>query len=354
MATSTIWLRPDLQIPHLFDSIFFDVDGVLIKTTNSFRATTIFITEYVVGKLHGLDWGRDEGKALVTMADVNAFKQAGGYNDDRNMCYLLASLFTARQREWSGTSLAERSITEWAALSRAAHLQGHGSREWVESVIPASARLDYALIEDLYHETYWGADEYRKRFGREPRYLPDFEGLVQNEEMLYKPDLLSQLRNAGIIHMGLITGRVGPEVDSALERLEAYSGERWWQVVVAADKYVKPDPQALRYAITQVGTRGGLYIGDTADDFDLVRLYRASQRENEPPILAAMVAHKGEVALYQKRGADLIVSSVEDLRSGVGGGNVPFHDWLSLLYLASKTNEVSAPLSLSYTREQNK
>jgi HAD superfamily phosphatase len=313
MAASPIWLRPDLRIPPIFDTIFFDVDGVLIKTTNSFRATSILVTEYVVGKLQGLDWGQDDGQALVTTADVDAFKRAGGFNDDRNMCYLLSSLFTARHREWLGTSLAERSITEWAALARAAHLQGHGGREWVDTAIPASARLDYAVIGDLYHETYWGANEYRKRFGREPHYLPDFEGLVRNEEMLYQPDLLAQLRNTGIIHMGLITGRIGPEVDSALERLEAYSGECWWQVVVAADQYAKPDPQALRYAIAQVGTRGGLYIGDTADDFDLVRLYRESQLDNEPPILAAMVAHQSDVALYQKRGADLIVSSVEDL-----------------------------------------
>jgi phosphoglycolate phosphatase-like HAD superfamily hydrolase len=353
MAPSTIWLRPDLRVPPIFDTVFFDVDGVLIKTTDSFRATDILVTEYVVGKLHGLDWGRDEGKALVTMADVEVFKQAGGYNDDRDMCYLLASLFTARHREWLGTPLAERSIPEWATLSRAAHLQGHGGREWVDSVVPASARLDYALIESLYHETYWGASEYRKRFGREPRYLPDFAGLVQHEEMLYQPDFPTHLRNAGIMHMGLITGRIGPEVDSALERMEAYSGERWWQVVVAADKYAKPDPQALRYAIAQVGTRGGLYIGDTADDFDLVQLYRESKREDEPPILATIVAHKSEVRLYQERGADLIVSSVEDLRFCADDDSITFCDMLSLLSRSQQTDGVSALLDPSYTSDHS-
>src|SRR5256885_13171301 len=112
MTTSTIWLRPNLVVPPLFDTILFDIDGVLIKTTNSFRAVDIAVAEYVVGTVHGLDWGRDEGKALVTMADIEVFKQAGGYNDDRDMCYLLASLLTARYREWLGTSLAERSIAE--------------------------------------------------------------------------------------------------------------------------------------------------------------------------------------------------------------------------------------------------
>ena len=311
---STIWLRPDLQVPPKFDTIFFDVDGVLIKTTNSFRLTDIVVPKYVVETLQGLDWGKDDGKALVTIEDVEAFKRAGGFNDDRDMCYLLTALFTARLREWRGTSLTERSSEEWATLARLAHLQGHGGREWVDAVMPASARLDYALIENLYHESYWGAGEYRKRFGREPRYFPDWKGLVQNEEMLHKPDLFLYLRNAGVIHMGLITGRLGPEVDSAIERLEAYSGERWWQVVVSAEQYFKPDPRALRSAIAQVGTRGGLYIGDTADDFDLVRRYRESQADNEPPILAAIVAHTSEATLYQERGADLIVSSVEDLR----------------------------------------
>jgi len=113
--------------------------------------------------------------------------------------------------------------------------------------------------------------------------------------------------------MGMITGRFGQEVDSALERMIAYSGERWWDIVVSSDLYKKPNPQALRFAIDAVNTEGGLYIGDTADDFDLVRNYQASQLPGEPDILIAMVAQKDEAVLYQQRGADIIVSSVEDL-----------------------------------------
>ena len=77
MQTSVTWRRPDLLFPPLFDTIFFDVDGVLIRTTDSFHATDIAVAEYVAGTIHGLDWGQSEGKALVTMEYVNAFKQAG-------------------------------------------------------------------------------------------------------------------------------------------------------------------------------------------------------------------------------------------------------------------------------------
>src|SRR5438876_904123 len=72
MQTPLIWKRPRLQYPPIFDTIFFDVDGVLIKTTDSFRATDIAVAEYVVAHIHGLDWGQNEGKPLVTIEDVNA------------------------------------------------------------------------------------------------------------------------------------------------------------------------------------------------------------------------------------------------------------------------------------------
>ena len=310
---STVWQRPDVRFPEPFDTIFFDVDGVLIRTTDSFRATDIAVAEYVTGTLNGLDWGQREGRPLITLEDVNAFKQAGGYNNDWDMCYLLASLSTARLREWRGTPFASRSSYEWAALSRAANKEGHGGVEWVNDTIPASARLDYNIIGDLYHEYYWGAAEYEKRFGLPPRFLPDFPGYVQHETMLYAPDFPAQLRAAGIRHLGMITGRIGPEVDSALERMEAYSNSRWWDVVIAADEMPKPDPRALYLAIEAVSAGGGLYIGDTADDHDLVLNYNAVKKASDPTILAAMLVHDDEIPVYQQRGADIIVGSVEDV-----------------------------------------
>jgi HAD superfamily phosphatase len=314
MYTPVLWKRPDLKFPQPCDTIFFDVDGILINTLDSFHATDIAVAAYVTGTLNGLNWGQNEGKALLTFQDVDAFKQAGGYNNDWDMCYLLATLSTARLREWKGTLLAERSSAAWAMLARTANLQGHGGLEWVEKTFPASAHPDYNLIGDLYHEYYWGAAEFRKRFGREPIYLPDAAGLVQHEQMLYAPDFPARVRAAGIKHLGMITGRVGPEVDSALERMQAYSGERWWEVVIPADLCPKPDPRALRMAIDAVGARGGIYIGDTADDYDLVRNYQASKAPAAgPDILAAMRVPVAEIELYKERGADFIVSSVEDL-----------------------------------------
>jgi phosphoglycolate phosphatase-like HAD superfamily hydrolase len=315
MKTPVIWKRPDLRYPTPFDTIFFDIDGVLIKTIDSFHATDIATAEYVAGVMHGLDWGQREGKPLLTHDDVIVFKQAGGYNNDWDMCYLLATLCTARLREWKGTPLAGRSIEEWAALSRQANVEGHGGVAWVREVMPASAQLDYRVIGDIYHEFYWGAAELQKRLGRAPRYLPDFPGYVHNETMNFPPDFFRGLRAAGIRNLGIITGRTGPEVDIALEMMAAHVGENWWDVVISADQAPKPDPRSLQLAIAGIpgGVGGGLYIGDTGDDLDTVHNYRAIKRTSDPEILMAMLIYEHEIEVYQQRGADFIVAAVTDV-----------------------------------------
>ncbi|GCF07437.1 HAD family hydrolase [Dictyobacter arantiisoli] len=313
MRSPVIWQHPDLSLPHPFDTIFFDVDGVLIETSKSFRAANIAVTEYIVGTLNQLEWRQNERAQLVTLEDIGIFKQAGGFNNDWDMCYLLSTLETARLREWRGTSLAQRSTVEWGALAHEAAEQGQGGRPWVEATFPASACTDYETIVNIFNESYWGVEELQRRFGREPRYLPDATGFVHNEKMLFEPDFFSDLQQAGITRLGMITGRVGPEVDSALERLEKYCGGRWWDVVVSSTLYTKPDPQALRYAIARVGAQGGLYIGDTADDLDLVRRYKATKSADEPIFVAAMVVKEDEIDIYRQRGADVLVHSVESL-----------------------------------------
>jgi phosphoglycolate phosphatase-like HAD superfamily hydrolase len=315
METPLFWLRPGLHISPALDTLFFDLDGTLIKTVNSFHAADIAAAEYVAGQLHGLDWGQGEGKTLLTHDDVLAFKEAGGYNNDWDMCYLLAALCTARLREWRDTPLAARSYAEWAELSYAANQQGRGGLTWVREVVPISAQPDYALIGDIYRELYWGAAELRKRYGYTARYLPDFAGYVHTEEPFCQPDFFARLRRAGIRHMGIITGRVGPEVDFALEMLEAYSGERWWEVVIPADLMPKPDARALRLAIEGIqGSVGAaLYVGDTGDDLAVVQNYRAQRQPTDPEVLAVSLVYPHEVQLYQERGADVVISHIHEI-----------------------------------------
>jgi hypothetical protein len=54
-------------------------------------------------------------------------------------------------------------------------------------------------------------------------------------------------------------------------------------------------------------------VGDTADDHDLVINYQATKKADDPEILVAMLVHADEMTIYQQRGADFIVGSVEEV-----------------------------------------
>ncbi len=320
-----IWIRPDLVIDRPIDSAVFDVDGVLIDTSRSYRLAVIATTEYIVGAHLGL-WQRDADSAhLVTLDDVRAFKLAGGFNNDWDLAYTLTALCTAQRREWQGQPEASRSLSDWAALAHEAMERGKGGLAWARAVTPASARPSYDLAQTIHDEFYWGAELLRELLHREPRYVPNAPGLVRNEAVLMPGTLLEGLAQQGARRFGLITGRVGAEVSWAVrmldENIEARALARFsstwgpspFQCIISGDKLAKPDPAALALAAQSLETGAGFYVGDTADDLGLVLNYRAAYGASQPPFLAIIIATGPEAEIYRARGADLILSHISEL-----------------------------------------
>jgi phosphoglycolate phosphatase-like HAD superfamily hydrolase len=336
-GTSSIWLRPGLRLDAFLagaaclDTALFDVDGVLIDTRRSYRLAVCYAAEHIVRVLNGLT---DAPAPMVTPEDVAAFKLAGGFNSDWDAAQLFAALWTAKLREWRGTPEADVPVREWAARASAAARAGRGGMAWVRATVPASAIPDDETARWAMDEQYWGAELLRAFFGREPLYAPDAPGLVHNEALLLGEELLPALATSGITKLGLITGRVGPEVGWAVTRLAAGSGLRddategigtWAEsehgrspfgAIVPATVYAKPDPRALVEAVRALGARAALYTGDTADDLDLVLRYRREAQPADPalpPVLAVQIASGDEAAVYRERGADIVIPHVAQL-----------------------------------------
>jgi HAD superfamily phosphatase len=329
-----LWLRPDLRFDRVLtrgvslDTALFDVDGVLIDTTRSYRYAVSQASEHLVRVVNGLS---DAPSPMVSAEDVAAFKLAGGFNSDWDATQLFAALWTARLREWKGQPEAEVPIQDWALRASAAAREQRGGLDWLRATVPATAVPASATARWAHDEFYWGNALVRQLYGHEPCFAPDAHGFVHNEELLCTAELFSQLARVGIGKFGLITGRAGAEVNWAVDRLgtECMDGHPdalvWYEnaygrspfgAIVSADMYVKPDPQALIYALETLNSRAAVYVGDTADDLDLVLRYRQNSQltaETSMPVLAVCVAHGEEALVYQERGADIVISQVADL-----------------------------------------
>ncbi|HEV8190803.1 MAG TPA: HAD family hydrolase [Ktedonobacterales bacterium] len=349
-----IWLRPGLERTGLFpaalaadvngsvlDAALFDVDGVLIDVTGSYRLSVIAASEHIVRSVNGLT---EAPGPLITDEDVAAFKRAGGFNSDWDLAQALAALWTARLREWRGKPEAEVPLTEWARRASEAAHEGCGGLQWLHEAVPESAIPPWDEARWIHDEFYWGAKLLREVYGREPRYAPDAPGVVVNEELLLAPNVLPALVRMGITRFGLITGRNGAEVAWVLRRLNEGSGlseddptsEVGWfesthggspfRGIVPSDVFTKPDPRALAHAVMSVEARGAVYVGDTADDLAVVLRYRSELRPQDtslPPVLAVMIAEGPTADVYRERGADILLSHIRELPEALAALGAP-------------------------------
>lgn len=342
------WLRPDLAHlltpagatrPCWLDSAIFDVDGVLIDVTRSYRRSVMAATEVLVRETYGL---REAPSPLLTEDDIAAFKRAGGFNNDWDLTQLLTGLEVARYREWQGTPLAEVPLQEWAAQAAEAARARTGGVAWMLRTVPETALPPREVARWAHDEHYWGAALVEEHYGHTPAYAPHAPGMVHGEVPLLGPTTLPTLVGQGITRFGVITGRVGVEVrwvlhqiahGSGLEEGDPPTGATWYTsdfgrspfaVVLSGDSYSKPDPAALVAALRALESAAthstpvsaGIYVGDTADDLDLVLRYRAEAQTSDaslPPMLAVMVATGEEADHYRERGADIILDTVDAL-----------------------------------------
>jgi HAD superfamily phosphatase len=205
--------------------IIFDVDGVLVDVRGSFHRTLIETLHYFTGK-------------RVTSAEVHAWKNRGGFNDDWKL-----------------------------------------SHAWIQSL---GFQNSYDEVKRKFQEIYWGD-------GR--------SGNVTREHwLLPKPALKRLARNS---ELAIFTGRVRQELDYTLDRNALRS---FFKTIVTVENVTrgKPDPDGLQLILNGRDPSGAIYLGDNIDDaraaqaarvpFIGVLPYRSEARRHRAASLAELGA----------------------------------------------------------------
>jgi len=171
--------------------IIFDVDGVLVDVRGSFHRTLIETLRHFTGK-------------RVTSAEVHAWKNRGGFNDDWKL-----------------------------------------SHAWIQSL---GFQNSYEEVKQKFQEIYWGD-------GR--------SGNVKHERwLLPKPALKRLSKNS---ELAIFTGRVRQELDYTLDRNKLRS---FFNTIVTVEnvQHGKPDPDGLHIILDGRDPASAIYLGDNIDD----------------------------------------------------------------------------------------
>ncbi|PCR91666.1 TIGR01548 family HAD-type hydrolase [Natrinema ejinorense] len=234
------------------DAVVLDIDGVLVDVADSYRRAIVESVEAVYDR-------------TIRKADIQEFKDAGGFNNDWELTDA-AALYVLATAEGYDRSL-EAFTDEIAAAG--------GGFEAAETVVRdaigaratqrVTGRLDRARLRDVFQQLYLGDELYRGLEGGEPDLDRETSGFIHDEPVLLEADARDRLLEG--YDVGVLTGRPAAEAEIALERVglddaipvaHRFTMDDWAEG--------KPHPHALTTLAERFEATSVVFVGDTLDD----------------------------------------------------------------------------------------
>jgi len=195
-----------------YDCALFDMDGVLVDVSKSYRVA--------IEKTANEWFGKNGMEVRVSQKEVGAIKAISGFNND-----------------WDATFAIVRAEGEAKKIANAKPLKDEEKK---------SGR--YLQLKEIFQNYY-------------------LNGLMQTELAMVKKETLLAIANAGM-KIGIVTGRPRAEAEFAARN-------NGWEKFFPPEKIValedceeeKPSPKPLLLAMRRLGAKRAIYVGDTVSDY---------------------------------------------------------------------------------------
>ena len=334
------------------DLLIFDMDGVLVDVSQSYRKTIQQTIHIYLQDCLGIRAN------LISHEEISLFKSVGGFNNDWDLTtgFLLYLLSISKipplpkQKKLSSLDAIALYLRQHlsnfhqrrALCLKKNHLSSFlervkasgGGLKGVHSVLAGlwdgwvyrSGDLDKEnLVKRIFQEVYLG-EKFTSHYHLQPLFYKG-NGLYFREKLLIGREVLSSLRKK--MRLGIASGRPRFEAELALKRFRIFP---YFDSVVTLDecekeearllavskkkvKLTKPHPYSLLKAIEQIDISNPLcgYIGDVVDDM------RAAQAAKKIfPMLAIGFLRSGKTELVMmeallRAGADCIIKNPKEL-----------------------------------------
>jgi phosphoglycolate phosphatase-like HAD superfamily hydrolase len=326
--------------------IVFDMDGVLIDVSGSYRETVARTAALFLKPARGADRLPDP---LFPLSDLAHVKQGGGLNNDWDLtCRVLELLFSRigipafRRRE--GAWRTYESVISRCDVSLLSRLLTAGQRPLSELAQERPPAVDFVrllytgdvgsgnVIKQMFQEIYLGRTLFESTYATAPR-VHTGGGLIDREALLVDPGLIERL--AADHRLAIATGRPAAEAAYPLNR---FAIRRFFETIYTLDDCLreearllaangrrvnlsKPDPFMLDAIASQIpGVRRRWYVGDMPDDMIAAARSRAGFRSIG--VLASAPDREALRKRLAEAGAHHIIDDLgrlAELMTGAGG-----------------------------------
>jgi HAD superfamily phosphatase len=281
------------------DAVVLDVDGVLVDVADSYRRAIVESVDRVYG-------------STIRKPDVQAFKDAGGFNDDWELTEA-AALYVLATREGYGAGIDEYTDAIAAAgggIDAAERVVREAlSGNAAERVFQA---FDAEALRETFQALYLGAELYRAIEGGEPPF--EAPGYIHDEPTLVSPATVDALTERFAV--GVLTGRPAAEAEIALRQAGLADVPEERRITMDDPEPGKPDPAGLLALAEELDVDSVAFAGDTLDDVRTA--VRATDEDPERTyrgigvLTGGLTGDEGRAA-FADAGAAAVADHVDDL-----------------------------------------
>ena len=328
--------------------IVFDMDGVLIDVSKSYRETVRQTARLFFGQAPSFD---RLPEPLFSLADLARIKQSGGLNNDWDLSCLVISLLFSRielpqvnegkdPRERYQETISRcnlKRISDYLKsnsrpLSALLLSEGKCQNEFITGLYKGDVGSGN-IIKQIFQEVYLGKDLFADTYKMAPQFYHE-AGLIHREQLLIEEQLLEELAAKHLL--AIATGRPRAEANYPLNHFDL--GKYFTKVMALEDcleeeellmstegvtvSLSKPHPYMLDAIAAQIGSPDAAYyyIGDMPDDMEAARRSSTGYKG-----IGMLLSAPDTVRLKEdliKAGADHVIQDFKYLQSLVESANV--------------------------------
>jgi HAD superfamily hydrolase (TIGR01548 family) len=279
------------------DAVVLDIDGVLLDVADSYRRAIVESVERQYDR-------------TIDRPSIQAFKDAGGFNNDWELTYAAALyVLTSDRDHLSVTEFTDRIAERGGGLTAAeAVAEAHLSPADHEAVREA---WDPDALRETFQALYLGSDLFRELEGGDPPFETD--GYIHDEPVVVDGETLDYLTSR--YRVGVLTGRPAAEANIALTRARLaviddhrFTMDDWDEG--------KPHPHALTTLASTFDAEHVVFVGDTLDDVKTA----VNAAESDPTrtyagvgVLTGGLTGEAGREKFEAAGASAVLDSVNDL-----------------------------------------